>query len=154
VDVALLGRDAGLFGSGPLVKIHFRVKAEGEAALTLKHVDARDGANHNVALGVSPQSVTPALPSVTSFAPVRPNPFRGTTTLGFALAKFGAVELAVYGVDGRKIVTLVKETRAPGRYPLTWDGRDAARQAVRPGVYYARLSTPQGRFTRTLVLMK
>ena len=78
-----------------------------------------------------------------------PNPFRGTTTLSYALAKGGAVELAVYGVDGRKVATLASGVQEAGSYRLTWDGAGA-----RPGLYYARLTTPEGRFTRTLVLTK
>jgi hypothetical protein len=154
VDVALLGRDSGLHGSGELATVRFRVKAAGEAALALTSVDARDGANRRVTLG--PAAVPPALalPTATSFAPARPNPFTGRTTLSFALARGGAVELAVFGVDGRKVATLVREAREAGQYQVSWDGRDGSGQTAPPGMYYARLVTPQGRFTRTLVLMK
>jgi hypothetical protein len=135
------------------VKVRFRVRAAGAAALTLKSAEGRDGANRKLdLLGGRPGA--PAVPVTTSFALPMPNPFAGTATLAFALAQAGPVELAVYGVDGRRIVTLVQETRAAGQYRLTWDGRDAGGQAVRPGMYYARLVTSEGRFTRTLVLMK
>ena len=96
----------------------------------------------------------PQLPTTTWFAAPAPNPFSRTTTLSFALARGGAVELGVYGVDGRKVATLVAETREPGQYQVNWDGRDGTGQPVRPGMYYARLVTPEGRFTRTLVLMR
>jgi hypothetical protein len=154
VDVALLGKGAGLYGSGELVKVRFRVKAAGDAGLTLTSAEGRDGANRKVALGTAPGPPPPAVPTVTSFAPARPNPFNGTTTLSFGLAKGGRVELAVFGVDGRKVATLVSGMQEAGQYQLTWDGRDGNRQVVRPGMYYARLTTPEGRFTRTLVLMK
>ncbi len=36
-----------------------------------------------------------------------------------------------------------------GSYRLVWDGG-----AAHPGLYYARLTTPEGKFTRTLVLVK
>jgi hypothetical protein len=153
VDVALLGQGAGLFGSGELVRVRFRVKAAGAAALALKSAEGRDGENRKLNL-MSGQPDAPAVPTTTSFAPAMPNPFAGTTTLAFALAKAGPVELMVYGVDGRRIVTLVEETRVAGQYRLIWDGRDTGGQPVRPGLYYARLTTPEGRFTRTLVLMK
>jgi hypothetical protein len=83
-----------------------------------------------------------------------PNPFNRTTTLAFALAKGGPVELVVYGIDGRKVATLLRENREPGQYRVVWEGRDGNGQPVRPGMYYARLVTPQGRFTRSVVLMK
>jgi hypothetical protein len=154
VDVALLGTGAGLLGSGELVQVRFRVRAAGDPQLMLASAEGRDGANQKVALGMGATVGARVVPTVTSFAPPMPNPFAGTTTLAFALAQAGPVELAVYGVDGRRIATLVQETREPGQYRLTWDGRDAGGQPVRSGLYYARLTTPQGRFTRTLVLMK
>jgi hypothetical protein len=154
VDVALLGPGAGLFGSGELVRVRFRVKAAGAAGLALRSAEGRDGANRKVALNGQVGAMQPQLPTKTWFSAPMPNPFAGTTTLSFALARGGAVELGVYGIDGRKVATLVAESREPGQYQVNWDGRDGTGQAVRPGMYYARLTTPEGRFTRTLVLMK
>jgi hypothetical protein len=154
VDLALLGKGAGLWGSGELVKVSFRVKAAGDPALALKSVDARDATNKKVALGPGSGPAAPVVPTTTSFAPAMPNPFNRTTTLAFALAKGGPVELVVYGIDGRKVATLLRENREPGQYRVVWEGRDGNGQPVRPGMYYARLVTPQGRFTRSVVLMK
>ena len=155
VDVALLGAGTGLYGSGELVQVRFRVKSAGAAALALKSAEGRDGANRKVALN-GQAGVTPPqqLPTKTWFAAPAPNPFSRATTLSFALARGGAVELGVYGIDGRKVATLVNEAREPGQYQASWDGRDGTGQPVRPGIYYARLMTPEGRFTRTLVLMR
>jgi hypothetical protein len=51
-------------------------------------------------------------------------------------------------------VTLADDVREAGTYRLAWDGRDGSGAPVRPGMYYARLSTPDGRFTRTLVMTR
>jgi hypothetical protein len=146
VDCALLGADRRLAGEGELARVTFRALASGSPRVAVGAVDARDAANRTVELTGTPPTVVPA---VTSFAPAMPNPFRGTTTLSYALAKGGAVELAVYGVDGRKVAVLASGVQEAGSYRLTWDGGNA-----RPGLYYARLTTPQGKFTRTLVLVK
>jgi len=146
VDCALLGADRRLAGEGELARVTFRALASGAPQVALGAVDARDGWNRTVELTGTPPTVVPA---VTSFAPAMPNPFRGTTTLSYALAKGGAVELAVYGVDGRKVATLASGVQEAGSYRLVWDGGNA-----RPGLYYARLTTPEGKFTRTLVLVK
>jgi hypothetical protein len=145
VDCALLGANRGLTGEGVLATVTFRALANGAPAVTLAKLDARNLGNQPVALaGVKAATVT-----ATQFAPAMPNPFRGTTTLSYALAKGGAVELAVYGVDGRKVATLASGVQEAGTYRLSWDGAGA-----RPGLYYARLTTPEGKFTRTLVLTK
>jgi len=145
VDAALLGANRGFMGEGVLATVTFRALANGAPAVTLAKLDARDATNQPLALA----GVKPASPVATSFARPMPNPFRGTTVLSYALAKGGAVELAVYGVDGRQVAVLASGVQAAGSYRLTWDGAGA-----RPGLYYARLTTPEGRFTRTLVLTK
>jgi len=146
VDAALLGANRGLMGEGVLATVTFRALANGAPGVTLAKVDARNLGNQPVTLaGVKPAEV----PGATWFAPAMPNPFRGATTLSYALAQGGAVELVVYGVDGRKVATLASGVQAAGSYRLSWDGAGA-----RPGLYYARLTTPEGRFTRTLVLTR
>jgi hypothetical protein len=146
VDAALLGAERGFTGEGVLATVTFRALASGAPAVTLAKLDARDLGNQPVALaGVKPVVV----PGATTFGPAMPNPFHGMTTLSYALAKGGAVELAVYGVDGRKVATLASGVQEAGSYRLSWDGAGA-----RPGMYYARLTTPEGKFTRTLVLTK
>jgi len=153
VDVALLGQGAGLSGSGELVRVRFRVKAAGAATLALKSVEERDGANRKLdLLGERPDA--PVVPAATSFAPAMPNPFASTTTLAFALAQAGPVDLALYAVDGRRVRTLAKGVRETGEYTETWDGRDDNGAPVAAGVYYARLVTPHAWFTRAIVLLK
>ena len=125
VDCALLGADRRLAGEGELARVTFRALASGAPQVMLAALDARDAANRTVELTGIPPTLVPA---TTSFAPATPNPFRGTTTLSYALAKGGAVELAVYGVDGRKVAMLASGVQEAGTYRLTWDGGNA-----RPG---------------------
>jgi flagellar hook assembly protein FlgD len=94
------------------------------------------------------------LPTVTQLAPATPNPFRQTATIAFSLAQGGPVELAVFSVDGRRVRTLVGESREPGEYRVTWDGRDDRGNPMSAGVYYAQLKTARRGFTRTLTYLK
>ena len=71
-----------------------------------------------------------------------PNPVRGSTTFRFVLPERTRVELRVYDVAGRQVVSLVDETRTAGVHLLPWDASGLA-----SGTYFARLSTPA--FTRT-----
>jgi hypothetical protein len=150
VDAALLGAGRTFAGEGALAAVRFRARSSGDPRVAIEKVDARDGMNRSVALtGAQPEA-----PRSTAFAPATPNPFDRSTTLSFSLAKGGAVELAIFGVDGRRVRTLVKEARAAGVYHLSWDGVDEAGRVVSSGLFYARLLTPQGRFSRTLVFVK
>ncbi len=146
VDVG--ATSAGLTGDGPMANVTFRRLRAGDARITLASVDARDGANRPTVIALGERR---AVPAVTAFRGASPNPFRGTTTLAFALAQGGAVDLSLYSVDGRRVRTLVGDTRAAGEYRITWDGRDDAGHRAAPGVYYARLVTSQGTFVRATV---
>ena len=154
VDVALLGRGAGLAGDGELVRVRFRVLAAGAPALALAGVDARDGANRPVALDGAQTPAPRALPVVTGLWRSRPNPFTERVALGFSLAARGPAEVAVYAVDGRCVRTLARGEREPGEYTLAWDGRDERGEPVAAGVYYVRLVTAHGRFTRMVTYLK
>ncbi len=102
-------------------------------------------------LTVVPEREAPKAPLL---APATPNPFATGTTLGFSLAQAGAVELAVYSVDGRRVATLVNGSLEAGFHQATWDGTDARGRSVRSGMYYARLSCAEGRSTRALALIR
>jgi glucose/arabinose dehydrogenase len=83
-----------------------------------------------------------------------PNPFQSSWTLEFSLPSACEVDLAIYGVDGRRVRVLTRGARAAGSQRFVWDGRDDARNEVHPGVYFARLTTPQGRHTCRLVRIR
>jgi hypothetical protein len=151
VDAALLGvRELGMAGEGALATVTFRALATGSPKIALASADARDAANRRVLFGAS----KPAAPTVTELQPVAPNPFRQSATLTFSLAKAGPVDLAIYSVDGRRVRTLLKDSRDAGSYRLVWNGIDDRGSAVHAGVYYARLATAAGTFKRTVVYMK
>ena len=50
--------------------------------------------------------------------------------------------------------TVENAARPAGRYRATWNGQDTAGRPVAAGLYFARLSTAQGRFTRTLAVLR
>jgi hypothetical protein len=86
--------------------------------------------------------------------PGTPTPFRDATRLRFELTRSAPVDLAVYGVDGRRIVTLLRGERAPGAHDAVWQGRDAEGRPLPSGVYWARLAVEGARRTRMVVLRR
>jgi subtilisin family serine protease len=83
-----------------------------------------------------------------------PNPFNPVTNIKFTLAGEGPVELAVYDLSGRKISTLVRETRGPGDHEVTWNGTDQAGSPVPSGMYFYRLNAGVESKTRKMMLVK
>lgn len=93
-------------------------------------------------------------PRVDQLAPARPNPFNPSTVIAFAVADGGPVELTIYGLDGRRVATLVDESLAAGRHEATWRGQDDTGRRVASGVYLARLVTDRGHHATRLTLVK
>jgi hypothetical protein len=152
VDAAVLGA-SGMTGEGVLATVAFKVLSAGDPKIRFAALDARDEANQTVALAQSERLVA-KLPTVTQLAFAQPNPFRGEATIAFSLAQRGAVELAIYSVDGRRVRTLVSGVREPGEYRQGWDGRDDQGSRASAGVYYARLVAGKIHCTRTVVYLK
>jgi flagellar hook assembly protein FlgD len=127
--------------------------AAGDPRFGFAGTDARDTQNHTVSLATGVTAVTPKT-FVTAFAPAMPNPFAHNTTFAFSLAKAGRADLEVYSVDGRRVRTITSGLRDAGEYRLQWNGADDAGRRVAPGVYYARLVTAQGHFTRVVTCLE
>ena len=151
VDVALLGR-GGMFGGGEIARVRFRVLAAGDPGIRIADVRARDASNRAVTIARSGRSA--GTPSRSELRPAAPNPFTGTTTLSYAMAKAGPAELAVYSVDGRRVRTLFTGNREAGEYRLTWDGTTAAGTRAPAGVYFVRLTLGAARMSRTVMLVR
>ncbi len=83
-----------------------------------------------------------------------PNPFNSCTAIKFALAGSGDAQLTVYNLGGQRVAALVQEARAPGRYTITWDGRDDRGRTLATGVYLYRLRAGAHTLTRKLLLLR
>lgn len=90
-------------------------------------------------------------PAITELAGARPNPFRATTTLEFALSQAGPAELAIYDLNGRRVRSLQGGSHPAGIHRVTWNGRDDAGNRVGPGIYFARLETRNGGYSKRVV---
>jgi len=83
-----------------------------------------------------------------------PNPFRTSTVIDYDLPNAGAVELAVFAPDGRRVATLVDEVLPASPRTAVWEGRDNLGSRVPSGTYFYRLVTPDGMRTRRLSLVR
>ncbi|MBN2170090.1 MAG: T9SS type A sorting domain-containing protein [Candidatus Krumholzibacteriota bacterium] len=94
------------------------------------------------------------MPGAAALAQNYPNPFNPNTTIRFDLAETGFVDLAVYSCDGRRIATLVHESRPAGPHREAWDGRDRTGRPMPSGIYCYRLVAGGGVETKRMVLLK
>ncbi len=94
------------------------------------------------------------LPAASGLLGIYPNPFNPATSIRFALAESGFVRLAVYGLDGRRIASLLRDDLAAGTHEVVWHGRDDRGRRVASGSYVCRLETAGGVDVRRLTLIK
>jgi hypothetical protein len=83
-----------------------------------------------------------------------PNPFNPRTVLRFSLAQTGPVELTIFDVNGRKVRTLVNETREAGLHEVAWDGTDDAGHPVASGVFWSQLETEGFSSNKKMVVLR
>jgi hypothetical protein len=90
-------------------------------------------------------------PFVRGLGAPRPNPFRASTEIGFALSSPGRVRLAVLDLAGRDVRTLAAGEYPAGASRVVWDGRDDGGSRCRPGVYFAVMRDGLGQSRRAIV---
>ena len=105
-----------------------------------------------VPVGIEDEAV--ALPTYTRLGDNYPNPFNPKTSINFALANSGAVQLEVFNILGQKVRTLVDGQMAAGNHTITWDSCDENGGVVASGAYFYRLTTDDYSSTKKMLLMK
>ena len=105
-------------------------------------------------VGQGPVSVKTGGTLETKLFAVSPNPFRGETVLHLDLASERGAKLVIYDVSGRVVRTFNRGFDRPGRYSVTWDGRNDAGERVASGVYFCALEADGKRDARSIVLLK
>ncbi len=78
-----------------------------------------------------------------------PNPFRGRTTLAYALPVGQRVRLAVYDLQGREVRTLVDGLQPAGRFEV-----EMTSKSLPTGVYFVRLQAGGQTLQRKMLLLQ
>ena len=66
----------------------------------------------------------------------------------------GEVDIALYDVAGRRMLTLAEGWRGAGRHRETFDLRTARGLELAAGLYLVRVVTPEGTVVRRLTVLK
>ena len=83
-----------------------------------------------------------------------PNPFNPTTTIEFSLPKNGYVEIMIVDMLGRKVRTLVADSKNASYHQVLWDGLDDNGNSVASGIYIYTLTTRGYTESRKLLLLR
>ncbi len=102
-----------------------------------------------------PRQPAPAAgPDSVEVGEATPNPFSDSTSIRFGLPRESQVEVAVYDLLGRKLVVLHDGQTAAGYHQVSWDGRLPGGEAVRSGMLFLQLRTPERTYTRKVLLLR
>jgi flagellar hook assembly protein FlgD len=82
-----------------------------------------------------------------------PNPFRDQSTFSVSLDAAQAVDVAVFDVLGRHVVTIHHGVLPQGTSTLAWNGRRADGSRAPGGIYFYRLTLQDRVIHRQVVLL-
>lgn len=121
--------------------------------------DSDPSDNHEFSLTLYAGSAATDVPSLPAASLVElrqnsPNPVRATTDISFSVQRPEVVQLRVFDVTGRLVQTLVDGAIPAGAHNFTWDARGANGEALQSGVYFYRLETSQGSFSKQMTLIR
>jgi endonuclease/exonuclease/phosphatase family metal-dependent hydrolase len=94
------------------------------------------------------------LPKLFRIYPNYPNPFNSTTKIDYQLPKKTNVQLVIFDILGRSVITLVDDILQPGYKTITWNGIDAFGNNVSAGMYFYMIQTGKNREVKKMVLLK
>jgi len=85
---------------------------------------------------------------------IYPNPSHGNVTIEFENNKQQHIDLSVFDMTGKHIITLVSETRPCGLQRLLWKGTDKNRKEDAPHLYLVRLQLGWNTITQIVEIIR
>ena len=93
--------------------------------------------------------VTTIIPEEFALARNYPNPFNAATNISFSLPQAGDVKVVIYDLLGRVVGIPLNEFKEAGNHSVIWNG-----DKYTSGIYFYRLETAEGSYTRRMTLLK
>jgi arabinogalactan endo-1,4-beta-galactosidase len=83
-----------------------------------------------------------------------PNPFNNQTRIRYHIQSPTFVNLNVYDIQGKLIITLVKSNQPAGSYSIIWNAQHKDGTSLVSGIYFISLETDYGSEIRKTLLLK
>lgn len=83
-----------------------------------------------------------------------PNPFNPETTISFSLPKQSKVQIKIYDITGKEIITLINEERAAGKYKVSWNSKNNSGKTVSSGIYIYKIIANDFVQSKKMILAK
>ena len=122
-------------------------------ALVVRSTDIYAFDPQRVSVGVADDNRT-LLPSHCELGQNYPNPFNPSTVIEYTLPRREQVELSVYNLLGRKVITLLDKIQDPGKHEVTWDGRDENGILVGSGLYFYQIKSGGYSTAKKMLMLK
>jgi len=153
VDLAILGTDVTIGGSGELARITLTPTA-GEYSVSFAEATLRNATNEDLTAELEGIEIIDEIPTVFRLVQNVPNPFNPITTIAYHVPYESDVSIRVYDVTGRVVRTLVDGAIEPGRHAAVWDGRSEQGENCGSGVYFCVMESAEYRGSRKMMLLK
>ena len=83
-----------------------------------------------------------------------PNPFNPSTTIQYVLPKEGFVDLSIYNILGKRIITLVQKVQSSGKYSVSWSGKNEKGTNISSGIYFYVLKAGGYSLTKKMIYLR
>ena len=84
-----------------------------------------------------------------------PNPFNPETTIKYSVSRKSFVQIKVYDISGRLIISLVAKALSAGSYSAVWNGKDITGNNVSSGIYFYNMTIDGSKsISRKMLLIK
>lgn len=119
------------------VRFRFRLASDSSVSADGFYVD-----DFLLRITTSSGDTTPVdlVPTVVASVAAYPNPFNPSTTVRFTNPRDGAVEVAIYDLQGRLVRSLLSADLAMGHHDVAWDGLTDRGTPAGSGVYFVRMN--------------
>jgi hypothetical protein len=88
--------------------------------------------------------------TVVALSSMWPSPVRSSTRFQFALPREASVHIGLHDVQGRELQVLADGAFGAGRHQVEWS--NTGRAALRPGLYFVRMTVPGSTIVRRFLL--